>query len=219
MITLGEESPKNSDSVNSGASAQPGNTPEKTENGMFTPSGVSSDTEVEPKDVSSGSVLGLSRPSKPHAVTSADKKRFIDSVVGNSRFEKNYTLFGGAISFTVRSLTGEEVQALAAWTIKQSTSDPVGNMAGKYRKYLMAAQISMYNGTAMPPLEQPLFETLGSDGKTLTPPGWVDRCSFWDDKGSGVIKAIMDCLGDFDALYTTLCNKAEDESFWHPDTP
>lgn len=152
-------------------------------------------------------------------ITQEDKSAFIDAVVSNTRFTKEYSLFGGRLKFTVRSLTSDEVNALATWTAKIGTSDSAGLVAGKYRKYLLAAHVSMLNGVEMPPLEEPLYEHVGSDGKTVEPPGWIKRCDYWDKFGFGQFQAILGCVGEFDARYSILCSKAEDQNFWLPDTP
>lgn len=163
--------------------------------------------------------LDLGSYNREITITSDDKTSFIDSVVANTRFTRDYSLFGGKITLTVRSLTTDEVNALAVWIAKIGSSDPSGLMAGRYRKYLMAAHIEMYNGTKMPPLEEPLYETLESDGKTVKPQGWLKRCGYWDGIGVGVFNAIMGCLADFDLRYTMLCKEAANGNFWNPDTP
>lgn len=152
-------------------------------------------------------------------ITPEDKIAFLDAVVGNSRFEKDYAIFGGRIKFRLRSLTSDESQAIASWILKQGAEHPRDQLVGRYLKYVLSAQVAKYNGVEMPPLEQPLFETLGSDGKTVGDPGWIGRSAFWDEKGVGVIQAMRACLDKFDKLYSTLCSKAEDENFWNPDTP
>ncbi len=177
------------------------------------------ETQVPANDASRGSLIGLGGAPRQVVITAQDKVTFIDSIVNNDRFTRRYSIFGGNVTFTLRSLTSEEVQALSEWIVKHGTSSPDFQITGKYRKYLMSAQIAMYNGTEMPPLEQPLFETLESDGKTIRQPGWTARASFWDNKPSGLVEAILSCMRDFDALYSTLCKKAEDPNFWNPDTP
>jgi hypothetical protein len=116
-------------------------------------------------------------------------------------------------------MTVDEVNALASWTAKRGTEDPAGLMSGRYRKYLAAAQVAMYNGVDMPPLEQPLFSSLGSDGKTVKEPGWIKRSEYWDEMGVGAFNLIMSCISDFDIRYATLCEEAENANFWNPDTP
>ena len=155
----------------------------------------------------------------PIKISAADKVAFMDSVVGNTRFTKEYSLFGGRLKVTMRSLTSDEVNALAVWTAKQGTKDAAGMMAGRYRKYLLAASIAMLNGVEMPPLEEPLYETLHSDGKTTVPPGWVKRCDYFDGMGFAQFQALVNCAGEFDMLYSLLCREAEDANFWNPDTP
>ena len=152
-------------------------------------------------------------------ITSEDKVSFIDSVVSNTRFTKDYSLFGGRLKFTLRSLTSDEVSALASWSAKIGTMDSAGLVSGKYRKYLLSAHVAMLNGVEMPPLEEPLYEKLGGDGMSTVEPGWIKRCGYWDKVGFGQFQAILKCVGEFDALYSSLCGKAEDANFWNPDTP
>jgi len=151
-------------------------------------------------------------------ITSEEKVAFIDSVVTNERFTKDYSLFGGKITLTVRSLTTEEVNALSDYILRNGSSDTQGLLSGKYRKYLAAAQIAVYNGTHMNPLEQPLFTTLEKNGKTAVPPGWIERSAYWDNLPAGLFESIMACIKDFDERYSLLCRKAEDANFWNPDT-
>lgn len=194
--------------------------PEKEEkDNPFSGENLGKSTEVPNEEVESGSVIGLEPQKKDITITAQDKISFIDAIVNNKRYERDYSLFGGKVNLTIRSLTSEEVQALSVWILKHGTSDPTWQITGSYRKYLLAAQVARYNGIEMPPLEQPLFDTLEKDGKTVRQVGWIDRGKFWDDKPSGIISAISACLSDFDVRYTTLCKKAEDSNFWNPDTP
>jgi len=152
-------------------------------------------------------------------VSSVDKASFIDSVANNSRFTKDYSMFGGKLTFTLRSLTIDEVNALAVWSVRQGTKDPAGLVAGKYRKHLLAAHLAMIDGVENPPLKEPLFERIGQDGKSVEEPGWLNQSAFSDSMSYGKFQAILNCIGKFDKLYSTLCSKAEDSNFWVPDTP
>ena len=192
---------------------------EKKDDGMLSQSNIASDTPVPKEEVSLGAALSIGAETKDIVITPEDKMAFIDSVVNNTRFERDYSLFGGKLTLTVRSITAEEANALAAYAFKRAIADPTWHMSGRGRKHLLAAQISKFNGTVMPPLREPLFETLEADGKTTKTPGWVESTSFWDGKGAAVIDAVMNCIADFDRKYSTLCKKAEDENFWAPDTP
>lgn len=186
--------------------------------GMFSNENISRDTKAVPAGSPMSETLGVPRRNGDITITAEDKAAFVDSVVGNTRFTKEYSLFGGKIKLTVRSLTVDEVNAIAVWIAKAGTRDPAGMMAGRYRKYLAAAQVARYNGTDMPPLEEPLFERLESDGKTVTPPGWTERGTYWDVVGVGAFNAVMSCLSDFDERYSTLCREADNSNFWNPDT-
>lgn len=189
----------------------------KKDKGIFSDSNLPNDSKVDTGKVEDE--VSLRPKAKTVTITHDEKVAFIDSVVNNTRFEKEYSLFGGKITFTVRSITVDEMNALASWTASKGSADPAGLMSGRYRKYLAAAQIARYNGVDMPPLEEPLFPTLGNDGKTVNDPGWIKRCEYWDGIGAGVFTAIMACLSDFDMRYSTLCREAENANFWIPDTP
>ena len=189
------------------------------DNGMLSQSNVSSDTNVPAEEVAMGGALSIGAKPKDIVITVDDKVAFIDSVVNNTRFERDYSLFGGKLKFTIRSITAEEANALATWAFKKAMADPTWHMSGRGRKHLLSAQVAKYNGMDIPPLKQPLFETLEDDGKTVKEPGWVNAASFWDNKGTAVIEALMGCIADFDLRYSTLCKKAEDENFWAPGTP
>jgi len=187
--------------------------------GMLSQEKLAEDTKVSAEEVPSDIAISTRDNLKDVVITSSDKVAFIDSVVSNTRFEREYSLFGGKLSITIRSLTAEETNAMAAWAFKQSVIDPTWHLSGRGRKHLLTAQVAKFNGIEIPPLAEPLFETLDKDGKTTHRPGWVDMASFWDDKGAAVVDAVIRCTADFDAKYKILCSKAEDENFWAPDTP
>ena len=186
----------------------------KREPSIFSESKISEESTVKVDDIPEEEVK-----KRDIIISPSDKAAFIDAIVSNDRFKKEYSLFGGKMKATLRSLTYDEVNALATWTAKQGTKDSAGLMSGRYRKYLLAAYIEMLDGVEMAPLEEPLYENVGSDGKTVNPPAWVDRCKFFDGMGYGKFQALMSLVGEFDALYSTLCEKAEDANFWNPDTP
>lgn len=185
--------------------------------GIFSDRNLPNDSEVDIGKVEED--VSLAPKTKTVTITVAEKVDFIDAVVNNTRFTKEYSLFGGHLKLTLRSMTVDEVNALGSWTAKQGTEDPAGLMSGRYRKYLAAAQVAKYNGVEMPPLENPLFPTLESDGKTVKEPGWIKRSDFWDGIGIGAFSALMMCISDFDLRYSTLCKEAENPNFWNPDTP
>lgn len=171
-----------------------------------------SEVEAEKEEQKDGSATVLT-------IMPEDKLAFIDSVVQNKRFTKDYAIFGGKVKLTLRSLTTDEVNALSCWILKQGSSDSAGLLSGRYRKYLAAAQVAELNGTRMNPLEDPLFETVGNDGKSVDGPGWLSRAAYWDGMADGLFTAVLSCIKDFDALYAALCKKAFDANFWNPDTP
>lgn len=181
---------------------------------IFSEEELPRDSEVDPEIT-----MGANSLPKKVVIGAAEKKSFLDAVISNTRYTKEYSLFGGRLKFRLRSLTTDETNAMSSWIVKEGSSDSAGLMSGRYRKYLVAAQMEEFNGVMMPPLEEPLFETLGKDGKTVEKPGWINRCSYWDGLSVGVFNAIMGCISDFDMRYSILCQKANDESFWRPDTP
>ena len=205
---------------NPAGTATSGDKPEgKKADGMLSQANIASDTAVPKEEASVGAALSIGAETKDVVITVEDKVAFIDSVVNNTRFEKDYSLFGGKLRVTIRSVTADETNALAAWAFKKAVDDPTWHMSGRGRKYLLSAQVARFNGVDIPPLGQPLFSTLEGDGKTVKEPGWVESSSFWDDKSAAVVDAVMRCISDFDLRYSTLCKKAEDENFWAPDTP
>lgn len=200
--------------VSAEASDDAKNTVQKKKESIFSDGNISEESTVNVGGLSDDDVK-----KRDVVITPSDKAAFIDAIVSNDRFKKEYSLFGGNLKVTLRSLTSDEVNALATWTARQGTKDSAGLMSGRYRKYLLAAYIERLDGVEMAPLEEPLYETVGSDGKTVNPPAWVDRCKFFDGMGYGKFQALMSLVGEFDSLYSTLCEKAEDANFWIPDTP
>lgn len=152
-------------------------------------------------------------------ITPEEKVAFVDALVGNERFKLSYDLFGGKAKIVVRSMTFEETRALSEWCVRNAPKDIGGQISGKFRRFMLCAQIEMYNGTKMSNLAEPLFETLDKDGKTVTEPGWLKQADFWDGMPTAVISALSKCVADFNRKYDYLISKAEDANFWNPDTP
>lgn len=190
---------------------------DRKKDNMFSDENISKDTKVDLIDPLKDAMDAAKEDLI--TVTPLEKGLFIDAMVNNKRYMKDYVLFGGKVTLTVRSLTIDEVDAMSTWIVKKGVSDSSGLLTGKYRKYLMAAQVEKLNGVEMPPLEEPLYETLDEDGKTVKEPGWIKRGAFWDNMSYGLFNAIMECLKDFDKRYSALCKKAENANFWNPDTP
>lgn len=186
---------------------------------LFSNENLTKDSVVENPEPQKEPTIKIGAETPTVTITPEDKVAFLDAIINNTRFTKSYSLFGGRIKIKIRSLTMDETNALAAWAFKQAVKDTTWHISGRGRRYVLAAQVAMYNGTELPPLEAPLYETLDKDGKTTIDPGWVSRDSFWEDKDSGVIDAVIRCLSDFDMRYHILASKAEDENFWNPDTP
>lgn len=152
-------------------------------------------------------------------ITPEEKKAFVDAIIGNKRFCSDYSIFGGSIRLTLRSLTTEEAMAVASYCMKNSVVDVSGQVTGKYRKYLIAAHIDKYNGTEFKPLAAPLFGTIGEDGEEKDPE-WTNSedIKFWDRAHPAVVSAVAKCVADFEAKYEYLTSKAEDANFWISDT-
>lgn len=187
---------------------------------MFKGENILKDDVIPADEASSANGISTNsaKPKKDLVVKSVDKVAFIKSMVENRRFEKVYSIFGGNVTLVVRSLTNEEVQAMAAFVMRMSVDDPSGAVSGKYRKYLLDAHVAKFNDIELPPLKEPLFRTIGDDGKSVVDPGWVSSGSFWDDKPYGLVQAAVACVEEFNVLYNSLCEKAEDANFWSPDT-
>lgn len=151
-------------------------------------------------------------------VTPAEKLAFVNALVSNSRLVLPYELFGGKIKVSVRSMTFEETRALSEWCIANAPKDIGGQISGKFRRYLLLAQVDEMNGVKFEPLAKPLFATVGKDGK-MEDPGWIGAASYWDDKPTVVVSAIARCVADFNRKYEFMTLKAEDVNFWNPDTP
>ena len=183
---------------------------------MFAGDNIATDTTVQPDEASTG-FISTNGPSNPLVLTAHDKITFIDALVANKRWTRQYSLFGGNVTVVLRTLTNEEMSAIMYWTLKEGQREPLAQVSGKQRKFILEAMVAQYNGTHIPPLQEPLFETLDDRGNVKAP-GWIDKCDFWDGLAASVISSIMNCASDFEKRYATLCNKANDENFWKPDT-
>ena len=91
----------------------------KEDKGIFSDRNLPNDSEVDTGKVEED--VSLAPKTKTVTITVAEKVDFIDAVVNNTRFTKEYSLFGGHLKLTLRSMTVDEVNALGFWTAKQGT--------------------------------------------------------------------------------------------------
>lgn len=164
-----------------------------------------------------GGFLNPQAKSDPVVVTPEDKIAFIDAIVQNKRFTRSFSVFGGKLTFTLRSRTFAETSAILSY----ASSLVATNLNIPYRYVLtlsiLAAEVDEFQGVKNPVLKDPLYKEIGTDGK-ISDVGWANQLDFWKSLPDSVIQAISDCAVEFERKYTALSNAARTANFWEPDT-
>ena len=153
-------------------------------------------------------------------ITTAEKAKFIESMITGERYTQTFSIFGGKISVTVRSRTADETHALYAY-IRHTLAAKEGEnslsaVEGDMAYVPLVAQIAELNGVSYPEMKTPLtYEE--SDG-VIKEPGWYQDFKTWKSKPEGLTSALISCVQLFEYKYWTMTKEAGNKNFWKTDT-
>jgi hypothetical protein len=153
-------------------------------------------------------------------VSEEEKQRWLRYVMGERRFSKVFTLFGGKVKVTLRSRTLEESDAVFA-QLKAEVKDGEQPMDPKtvFRTqcYFLGCCLEriegrnegLPGGEGFPELEA--YESEGDVGRVLQMYNKVIK-----PMDEPFVGTLLKCLSDFDNLMTVLMNHSDDTDFWCP---
>ena len=147
-----------------------------------------------------------------------DRNAFIQAMVSGKRFELAFTTFNGRVSGLVRARRQSEGQAIIMRLQAEIGEDQLVSQmdyAIRMRNMLLTAQIAELQDKEFDALEKPLKAHIEADGSE-TPPGWLGRVGYWDDKDDGFVSAIYEELKLFEQKYWAMVMNANDQNFWNP---
>jgi hypothetical protein len=150
-------------------------------------------------------------------LTKEDKNAFIEALLGNTRFTRPFSLYGGKITGVFRSRTAKEHDAIVVHLAKLIRTNEIRNDSQYYRHMrasVLAAQVQLFNGAECEELAAPLYE-----GDAGIPQGWIGQYERWlnrDDVTPGLCGPLFVELQKFERKYWALIAGADDANFFNP---
>ena len=184
---------------------------------------LTSTTETELKKTGDGLVTSAAGSNnvvgKVNKVTvsAEEKAAFLEALVQNKRFHKDYTTAAGRMNLRLRSRTVEETSAIiSAFTAEIRAGKLVSTLeqTSRLRSMLMTFQVETLNGVDYASPEHPLVTTVSDAGTAQ--PAWLERASAWSAYNEAAHSMIWNCLADFEDRYWTMTESAKDSDFWQP---
>lgn len=105
----------------------------------------------------------------PVAVTERDRQAFLRSVISGKAYTKEFTVFGGSIKVTFKTLTTSELDAVSEAIVIQSNRVPYASMmalAGAHMRFSMACSLTR-------------IETASDEGIVIKGAGWENVLSLY----------------------------------------
>ena len=157
---------------------------------------------------------------KEREVSDEEKTLWLRHVLGEERFTKAYSMYGGRVNIVLRSRTLEESNAV----FEQLKVEPSGEgMTGlepeflsKVNSYALVSSLASYNDEVYPPVtrenypdtEHLLEEEEHRSAVALAYEKHIQKLP------EGVVSAMIQCLNDFDHLVQVLQQHCNDSDFW-----
>lgn len=166
-----------------------------------------------------GQNLGLMGLSEVE-ISEADKEAFLDCLIDGGRFEREFSLFNGKVTGRFRSRTTKETTAILGELGRRARKNPDMTdveYSATLRHCVMAFQVAELNDVEYPVLDGPLKATYDLDTDSATEPKWWKMVEKFDGMSEGLEQAVYSALMDFERVYWTMVQKANDQDFWHPE--
>jgi len=160
--------------------------------------------------------LSLDDPSEP---SYQDKADFLQSILGLKPFCKIYSLFGGNMHVTVRSLQPNELDAIFRQLFMDAKADRIltavdeGERLARYRTCL---QVQKVTGGSMGfnfPESIDGWDLSAEERETPLPAIW-DSYSDKVNKSEILHRSVMSAVGDFNQLMAKLESNSKNPDFW-----
>lgn len=173
----------------------------------------------------SGADLGINLKYEEIEITESDKAEFIDCLIDNKRFTRDFVLFGGKITGVIRSRTSDESRALIYEAQRRAQIGEVisdSDYAAIFRRSAMRFQIQQLGGVEYPPAEGPLlaqanFKSFLVEDKAATAPKWYEEAEkAYSNMQTGVEAAIFAEIMKFEYKYWTMVENSDNQDFWNP---
>jgi hypothetical protein len=170
----------------------------------------------------SASDLGIDLPDEVE-VTPEDKDAFLDALIGNVRFERPFSVFGGKMHGILQNRLNRESRALLAeirrrWDDQELTT--MVEYSSKFRYAVLRFQLKEFQGKELTKIEGPLKAQLKvEDGEAKTiPPDWMEEAEvIFGDMNDGVLAALYEQLMLFERKYWAMVKNAANQNFWNPE--
>jgi hypothetical protein len=153
-----------------------------------------------------------------------DKSAFLDAIVSNARYERQFSLFDGRLNGVFRSRLNRESRAILLEMRRELAAEELQTnieYTTRLRHALLLFQLKELNGVEFPPPTEPLMAQSvvedGEDGKpkqVINPPKWVTDCEVLFEGDEARTAALYNELAVFEARYWAMVASANDQDFW-----
>jgi hypothetical protein len=174
----------------------------------------------------SGADLGINLKYEDIEITESDKAEFINCLIDNKRFTRQFVLFGGKITGVIRSRTSDESRALIYEAQRRAQIGEIlsdSDYAAVFRRAAMRFQIQQINGTEYPEAKGPLlaqanFKSFMLEDKKADAPAWYQEAEdAYSNMQTGIEAAIFAEVMKFEYKYWTMVENSDNQDFWNPE--
>ena len=155
-------------------------------------------------------------------ITPDDREAFLQAIVNGGRYERDFELFGGKLKGVFRCRKIAESDGIIAWLnhcINSNVLSARNDYTTLMRNALLAAQVKQLRGLVsedFPELTGPFGPTRSTDGKEVTPPGWIGLADAWGERPEALVTAIHKELQKFEKRYWAMIADSANQNFWNP---
>jgi hypothetical protein len=172
----------------------------------------------------SGVDLGINLTYSEIEITDSDKEEFLDCLIDNRRFTRDFVLFGGKITGVIRSRTSDESRALIYEAQRRAQIGEIlsdSDYAAVFRRCTMRFQIQQLNSTEFPEPKAPLlaqanFKDFMLEDAVDAPEWYNEAEKAFSTMQTGVEAAIFAEIMKFEYKYWTMVENSDNQDFWNP---
>jgi hypothetical protein len=166
---------------------------------------------------------GVIEPASPESdtgVSEDDKAAFIHALTTNKRYERDFSLFGGAVKGVFKSKTMAEATGVAT-TLDRLRMDGELVTPMEYKRAARSAafrfHVKQLNGVDYPEAVGPFGYVMSAATGKVSAPEWVAEAErMFGGLDDGLSDAVRDAVDEFERKYWIMVDKAANQNFWRP---
>jgi len=153
-------------------------------------------------------------------VSNIDKDEFLDCLVDDRRFTRQFSLYGGRITGKFRSRSTEESMAILAEVNRIRRDKGAAFTLPEYAAFLrhasLAFQVIELNDVVYSLPEGGLRAEYDVETDKIVAPKWTKLVEKYANMEEGLEQGIYTRLMEFERVYWTMVKNAANQDFWNP---